>query len=387
MPFEPVPLALSVLRPVHRSSACAGDARRLPDWFLALSVVVDIALLMVTIWSFHLHTSTAGDLPQAPTLMYVFILIALRTLRFEPRFVVLAACSGGGSAGWPWSPTPCWTTGGRARYPQLRRLRHVLRHPARGRVRQVVSIVMVTLILALGPATWPGAPGPGGDEQQAAAGLSRFFAPEIAGPASAARKWRCEPGQAELREAAILFIDLRGFTPLAERLSPAQVMRCCPTIRRGWWGRSTAHGGSIDKFLGDGILGELRRDRAWPRYAADAAAAVEEVVTAALAWAEERRRRRPAASGHRRGAGGGPGDVRHRGRRAAARIHGDRRAGEPRRQAGEARQGGAATAVLPAATFDLARAQGWVAGPGWERRTGRTVAGIPAALDVAVLAS
>jgi adenylate cyclase len=46
-----------------------------------------------------------------------------------------------------------------------------------------------------------------------------------------------------------------------------------------------------------------------------------------------------------------------------------------------------ATAVLPAATFDLARAQGWVAGPGWERRTGCTVAGIPAALDVAVLAS
>jgi adenylate cyclase len=42
-------------------------------------VVVDIAVLMITIWSFHLYRATPALYLKAPTLMYVFILIALRT--------------------------------------------------------------------------------------------------------------------------------------------------------------------------------------------------------------------------------------------------------------------------------------------------------------------
>ena len=52
--------------------------RRLRPWFLALSVVVDIAMLMLTIWSFHLQYQAPPALSlKAPTLMYAFILIAL----------------------------------------------------------------------------------------------------------------------------------------------------------------------------------------------------------------------------------------------------------------------------------------------------------------------
>ncbi|MGY8958781.1 MAG: adenylate/guanylate cyclase domain-containing protein, partial [Alphaproteobacteria bacterium] len=48
--------------------------QRLPAWFLALSVVADMALLMTLIWSFHVqYDQPASFYLKAPTLLYVFI--------------------------------------------------------------------------------------------------------------------------------------------------------------------------------------------------------------------------------------------------------------------------------------------------------------------------
>ncbi len=64
---------------------------RLPAWFLSLSVAADLTLLMMLIWSFHIqYDQPASFYLKAPTLLYVFIFIALRALRFEARFVLLA---------------------------------------------------------------------------------------------------------------------------------------------------------------------------------------------------------------------------------------------------------------------------------------------------------
>lgn len=66
---------------------------------LYASIVADMAVLFGLIWSFHLqyHQPPAFYL-KAPTLLYVFIFIALRTLRLEPVYVV---CAGGvAMAGW-----------------------------------------------------------------------------------------------------------------------------------------------------------------------------------------------------------------------------------------------------------------------------------------------
>ena len=84
-PFEPVPWTLGIyglLTAGRLVLACRG---RLNRALVATSVVVDILVLMLTIWSFHLQYEAPPALYlKAPTLMYVFILIALRTLRFEP---------------------------------------------------------------------------------------------------------------------------------------------------------------------------------------------------------------------------------------------------------------------------------------------------------------
>lgn len=64
---------------------------RLPGWFLTLSVIADMFLLMVLIWSFHrTYQPPPPFYLKAPTLLYVFIFIALRALRFDARYVQLA---------------------------------------------------------------------------------------------------------------------------------------------------------------------------------------------------------------------------------------------------------------------------------------------------------
>ena len=115
-------------------SHCGGGCR---TWFLSLSVVVDIALLMVTIWSFHLQYQAPPAIYfKAPTLMYVFILIALRTLRFEPRFVVLAGVSAAAGLARARGAMRCGLPRAVHRTRDFADYAMSLQHPARRRVRQ-----------------------------------------------------------------------------------------------------------------------------------------------------------------------------------------------------------------------------------------------------------
>ena len=90
-PFEPVPAMLAAYALFTALRLALAWRGRLTGPFLALSVVVDIAVLMLTIWSFHLqYDQPPGLYLKAPTVLYVFIIVALRMLRFDPRWVALA---------------------------------------------------------------------------------------------------------------------------------------------------------------------------------------------------------------------------------------------------------------------------------------------------------
>lgn len=60
--------------------------------------------------------------------------------------------------------------------------------------------------------------------------------------------------EAETKDVTILFADLKGFTPLAERLDPARLVE----VLNGYFERMgaaiAAHRGHLAKFIGDGLL-------------------------------------------------------------------------------------------------------------------------------------
>jgi adenylate cyclase len=106
-----------------------------------------------------------------------------------------------------------------------------------------------------------------------------------------------EPGQAELRNAAILMVDLRGFTPLSQTLAPAEVMALLSEYQSRVVAAVTDHGGSIDKFMGDGVLASFGATRASTSFAADALRALDALLEAMSTWAEQRTARGLPAPG------------------------------------------------------------------------------------------
>ncbi len=384
VPFEPVPIALAAYGVFTVVRFVLALRRRLPEWFLSISVVADITLLMVTIWSFHLQYQAPPAIYfKAPTLMYVFIFIALRTLRFEPRFVLLAGVSA--AAGWiVLVAYALWFTEGVHRthsFADYAMSNNIL---LGAEFDKIVSILMVTGILALALHRARSLLARAVTEQQAVVGLSRFFAPEIAGRIASA-EMDLVPGQAEMRDAAILFVDLRGFTPLAARLPPSEVMRLLSDYQARMVRVIRAEGGSVDKFMGDGILASFGATRPSASYAADAMRALERIVGAADAWSAERLAAGlpPLAIGAALAAGpvmfGTVGDA----ERLEYTV-----IGEPVNLAAKLEKHckiERATAALPSATLRLAKLQGAATQLSWQVREQRAVAGLAMPCDLAVL--
>lgn len=291
VPFEPVPWALgayALFTLLRLGLACR---RRLSRRFLAASIVIDMTVLMVTIWSFHLqYGAPPGLYVKAPTLMYVFILIALRALRFEARWVLLA----GGAAILGWFVLVAYAVlmhpGG------LQVTRNYVEYMTSYRILigaeidKLVSIGMVAVVLAVVVTRARSMLVAATTERLAGEELSRFFAPEVAATIKGA-EMAIAPGDGKLREAAILFLDLRGFTKLATTLPPQAVMRLLGEYQERFVPEIRRFGGSIDKFLGDGILASFGATRSSETYAADALHAVEAMLAAAEAWALEREAR------------------------------------------------------------------------------------------------
>ena len=60
--------------------------------------------------------------------------------------------------------------------------------------------------------------------------------------------------QGELRRVTVLFLDIRGFTSVSERLQPHEVVELLNSYFHVVVDRVTAHGGSVNKFIGDAAM-------------------------------------------------------------------------------------------------------------------------------------
>lgn len=260
---------------------------RLGFWLLAGSILIDMALLYGLIWSFHLqYMQPASFYLKAPTQQYVYIFIALRALRFEVRYVVLA----GIAAALGWLAMVGYVVFADPHDPMI--TRNYIQYLTSNSVLlgaefdKIITIAAVTTILAFAIHGARRMMTQAVTGAQAQENLSRFFAPEIARHISRSGD-AISAGAGEAREAAILNLDVRGFTKLASMASPQEVMSVLADYQRRMVPIIQRHGGAIDKFLGDGIMATFGATRPLEDYAARAMAALEECMGAASEWSAE----------------------------------------------------------------------------------------------------
>jgi adenylate cyclase len=180
-------------------------------------------------------------------------------------------------------------------------------------------------------------------------------------------------------------VDLRGFTPLSHRIAPGDVMALLSEYQSRVVAAVTGHGGSIDKFMGDGILASFGATRPSATFAADALRALDALLASTAAWAEERRGRGLPAP--QVGAAVAPGPVMFGTIGDASRLE-YTVIGEPVNLAAKLEKHTKAEgvrALCPARTYQLARDQGYVPDHLRPPRVRRVVAGIERPLDLVLL--
>ncbi len=260
----------------------------LPAWFLALSVVADMLLLLGIIWSFHIdYGQPPAFYLKAPTLLYVFLFISIRALRFDSRYVVLAGCAA--AVGWlAMIGYAIVYDGGMAAvtrdYVEYLTANRIL---LGAEFDKIITIALVTAILAVAIMRARKTLVRGAEEHAAAVALSRFFSPEIADQITRAKE-EIHAGEGQQRDAAILMTDIRGFTRRAAALPANEVIEILTEYQARLVPAIQENGGSIDKFLGDGILATFGAAVPSPTCAADALRAAEAIALAADRWAEAR---------------------------------------------------------------------------------------------------
>lgn len=252
------------------------------NWHAYLAIFMDFALLYCLIWSFHIqYMQPAAFYLKAPTMLYVFIFIAIRALRFERRFVLFSGLCA--ATGWLLlmlyalyhDSTQNLMT---RNYVEYLTSNTIL---VGAELDKIITIVCVTLILAI-------AIGRGRHllieavfESSTVQDLSRFV-PETVVENLSTSEERLQAGNGEVKEATLLFTDIEGFTSLSENLPPEQLIQVLNDYFSIIAEPLKRYGGTINQFQGDAILASFNIPISAATHAANAiqaALAIPEALT------------------------------------------------------------------------------------------------------------
>ncbi len=220
-----------------------------------------------------------------PTFVYLFVFIAVRALRFDHRYVLVA----GIAAATAWlillgSVLGLSETGVVTRSFTAHLNSNLVLLGAE--IDKVLTLLLVTFILAFAVYRGRRLFVTAIRDEAALADLTRFFGKGVSDTVVGAET-QAVAGTAIERDAAILMLDIRGFTALTEGLPPRRVVailtgfhaRVIPIVR--------GHGGVIDKFMGDGIMATFGAVTASQTAAANALRTIEAVMSEARIWQRE----------------------------------------------------------------------------------------------------
>lgn len=259
--------------------------KRGPLWFAPLFVVLD-ALFVVVLFHEHLFAPGASlnhDL-TAPSLAIGFMLLTHVALRLRPRLVLLfsgvvvvgwlsllfvAVEAHVGMASWETIDWSAFLTEGAlaAAFGFSAAICCLLVHDHNAQMARAVMT------------------------ERRRANLSRFFSPTVLGELEATRA-SLPLGR---RRAAVMFVDLRSFTRLSETMPLEEIAGLLAEFRELVTREVFAHGGMIDKFIGDGVMAAFSQPQAPSSDATRALECAAHLGTALSRWKDARQRAGKAA--------------------------------------------------------------------------------------------
>lgn len=283
--MEPVPRVLACYAPLIFLRLLLANRRKLTPVWLYLSILADTALVTFLIWSFHVQYqhSLAFSL-KAPTFVYYFLFLALRCLRYEAKYVLAAGAAS----------ITAWTTllvlAVRSGAPVTHNFAdYILSEQilVGAEVDKLVLMALVTGVLAYSVHRSRQLLNRAVLETQKRAQLTRFFSPHVA-DTILDQKHAHEPGKGKLTTGAILSIDMRGFSKLSTTATPEEVLGILNEYHERMVGVIFKNRGSVDKYMGDGILAHFGVADTNPAFAADLLRAIENMVEAGAEWNQRR---------------------------------------------------------------------------------------------------
>lgn len=286
--FEPVPYVLSIYFIFTIIRIFLSYKMRLPGWLVGLSIVADMLLLFGTIFSFHIqYMQPPSFYLKAPTVLYIFIFIALRSLRFEARYILLSGLAA--VVGWSFMVgyvviNDDMNTMLTRDYVKYLTSNSVL---IGAEFDKIISIILVSVILSIAMMRARILLVRAAAQTQAAKSLSRFFSDDLADHIKSAED-DVKIGEVVSREASILNVDIRGFTPLTKRSTPKEQIALITEYHARIVPVITAYGGHVDKFTGDGIMAYFGVLSPSHTHASDALKAMEEIIQASDKWSKAR---------------------------------------------------------------------------------------------------
>jgi adenylate cyclase len=209
----------------------------------------------------------------------------VRALRFDPRFVLSMGAFA--AVGWIGLAGYALAVGGQEMV--TRNFVAYLSGPyilIGAEFDKVLTIALVTGVLSL--AVWRGRRTLLTAVREEAAGrdLRRFLSEGVAEAVTDAED-EVVAGRAEARDAAILVLDIRGFTRFSGSRPPDAVVDLLTSFHARALPRIRAEGGEVDKFLGDGVMATFGAVTPSPTAARDALTALEAVMAEAEGWSRE----------------------------------------------------------------------------------------------------
>jgi len=115
--------------------------------------------------------------------------------------------------------------------------------------------------------------------------LARYFSPNVVEELSR----HDEPlKQVRTQNVAVLFVDIVGFTAFAEARSPEEVVRTLRAFHALMEQEVFRHKGTLDKYLGDGLMATFGTPFAGDADASNALRCAQAMMTAADTWSRQR---------------------------------------------------------------------------------------------------